>query len=1431
MTGATATSLAVRWLAPANAGRPPISDYDLQYRQEGTTDWTPHDHTGTGRTATLGGLEPNTAYEVQVRAHNDEGTSPWSLSGTGRTKAQEGGRKVTVTNQPPQFGEPSATRSVAENRLAGSAVGAPVVATDPDNDPLTYSLSGSSAFVIDAGSGQITVAAGATLNYETTPSYEVKVAVDDGRGGQGSIPVTIDVTDVDEPPDAPDAPTVTAAALTRLTVAWTAPANAGRPSISDYDLQYRVEGSNAAFADAGYDGTGTTATLSNLTPNTAYEVQVRAHNHEGTSPWSLSGTGRTNANTDPTFAETPGEDGRLLRSVAENTPAGKPIGAPVTATDADGDALTYTLTGPDAASFALDETSGQIQTRAALDYEAKTSYTVTVAVSDAHGGSARLPVTILVTDVDEPPDAPGAPTVSGASTTSVTVAWTAPANAGRPPIRDYDLQYRIEGSDAAFADANYNGTGTTATLSGLIPATAYEVQVRAHNHEGTSPWSLSGTGRTNANTNPTFAETPGEDGRLLRSVAENTPAGKPIGAPVTATDADGDALTYTLTGPDASSFALDETSGQIQTHTALNYETRASYSVTVTASDAHGGSARLPVRILVTDVAEPPDAPDAPDAPTVTGVASTSLTVVWLAPTNAGRPPISDYDLQYRVAGSNAAFADAGYDGPATTATLSGLIPATAYEVQVRARNHEGTSAWSLSGTGRTNANTNPTFAETPDSKGSDGEGFGEDDRVQRRVAENTSAGVNIGAPVTATDADGDALTYALIGPDASSFALDETSGQIQTHTALDYETRASYSVTVTASDAHGGSAHLPVRILVTDVDEPPDAPDAPTITGVASTSLTVVWQAPANAGRPPISDYDLQYRVAGRGSFTDAGYDGTGTTATLSGLTPNTAYQVQVRARNHEGTSPWSRSGTGRTSANTKPTFAETPDEAGLLLRRVAENTPGGQPIGTPVTATDADGDALTYALIGPDASSFVLDETSGQIQTYTALNYETRTTYTVAVAVRDAHGGSAILPVRILVTDVAEPPNAPDAPTVTGVASTSLTVVWQAPVNAGRPPISDYDLQYRVAGRGSFTDAAYDGTGTTATLSGLTPATAYEVQVRARNHEGTSPWSRSGTGRTSANTNPTFAETPDSKGSDGEGFGEDDRVQRRVAENTPAGQPIGVPVTATDADGDALTYTLTGPDASSFALDETSGQIQTHTALDYEAKATYTVTIAVSDAHGGSARLPVVILVTDVAEPPDAPDAPTITGVASTSLTVVWQAPANAGRPPISDYDLQYRVAGRGSFIDAGYDGTGTTATLSSLTPATAYEVQVRARNHEGTSPWSRSGTGRTNANTNPTFAETPDSKESDGEGFGEDDRVQRHVAENAPAGQPIGAPVTATDADGDALTYALIGARRFVVCPRRDQRPDTDPRPPRLRGEGHLHRHHRGQRRPRR
>ena len=117
-----------------------------------------------------------------------------TLTGTPSTGA------VTPSNPAPVFAEgTSTTRSVVEGAPEGTAVGDPVAATDADNDTLNYTLEGDDAgsFAIDAGTGQLTVGAGTTLDYGARPAYVVSVTATDPSGYSAAIAVTITVTDDD----------------------------------------------------------------------------------------------------------------------------------------------------------------------------------------------------------------------------------------------------------------------------------------------------------------------------------------------------------------------------------------------------------------------------------------------------------------------------------------------------------------------------------------------------------------------------------------------------------------------------------------------------------------------------------------------------------------------------------------------------------------------------------------------------------------------------------------------------------------------------------------------------------------------------------------------------------------------------------------------------------------------------------------------------------------------------------------------------------------------------------------------------------------------------------------------------------------------------------------------------------------------------------
>ena len=105
------------------------------------------------------------------------------------------------------------------------------------------------------------------------------------------------------------------------------------------------------------------------------------------------------------------------------------------------------------------------------------------------------PMTGPVTPVPMIPGGSGWFSISAATPYSLTVEWREPENTGSA-ITDYDVRYREVGNGGDFTDARHEGTARTATLTGLRPGTAYEVQVRASNATGTGAWSQLGVVRT-----------------------------------------------------------------------------------------------------------------------------------------------------------------------------------------------------------------------------------------------------------------------------------------------------------------------------------------------------------------------------------------------------------------------------------------------------------------------------------------------------------------------------------------------------------------------------------------------------------------------------------------------------------------------------------------------------------------------------------------------------------------------------------------------------------------------------------------------------------------------------------------------------------------------------------------------------------------------
>ena len=178
-----------------------------------------------------------------------------------------------------------------------------------------------------------------------------------------------------------------------------------------------------------------------------------------------------------------------------------------------------------------------------------------------------------------------------------------------------------------------------------------------------------------------------------------------------------------------------------------------------------------------------------------------------------------------------------------------------------------------------------------------------------RNLVENTAPNQNVGLPITATDADGDSLTYTFSGPDMDRFTFVPATAQIRTKSGetYDYETHQLFVVRVTADDGNGGTKTATVVIYIRDMAEPPEAPTSLTLVQAYPTSMALSWTPPDNTGRPAITGYDLQYKKSNETTWT-AGLQGiTETSDSITGLDPSTSYHVQVRANNDEGNGTWS--------------------------------------------------------------------------------------------------------------------------------------------------------------------------------------------------------------------------------------------------------------------------------------------------------------------------------------------------------------------------------------------------------------------------------------------------------------------------------------------------------------------------------------------
>ena len=293
--------------------------------------------------------------------------------------------------------------NVAENQPSGTDVGT-LTTTDQDAaDTHTYSLVAGSGDTDNASftiTGD-TLKTGAQFDFETKNSYTIRVQTDDGHaGGTFEESFTITVTNVN------DAPTDIALSNSSVTENQPSGTDVGTLSTTDQDAAdthtYTLVSGTGDTDNGQFQISGSTLKTNaqfNFEAKNSYSIRVQSDDGQGGTTSKQFTITITDVNEAPTNLALSNS------SVAENQPSGTNVGTLSTTDEDSANTHTYSLvagTGDtDNASFQISGST--LQTKAAFDFETKSSYMIRLQTSDGHGGTFEKQFTVSVTNANDAP--------------------------------------------------------------------------------------------------------------------------------------------------------------------------------------------------------------------------------------------------------------------------------------------------------------------------------------------------------------------------------------------------------------------------------------------------------------------------------------------------------------------------------------------------------------------------------------------------------------------------------------------------------------------------------------------------------------------------------------------------------------------------------------------------------------------------------------------------------------------------------------------------------------------------------------------------------------------------------------------------------------------------------------------------------------------
>ena len=710
-------------------------------------------------------------------------------------------------------------------------------ASDADSTNLSFAISGgadAAHFDINSSNGELSPSI--ALDFENPQdsnqdnTYQLELLVTDPAANSGQLSLSVTIKgEYDEAPVVPTEPQMVDLSLSSISADSIIYTVVATDVDADDQLTYSLGGVDADH----FNLNSATGELSFATFPSASEAQDANKDNVYETEVSVHDLGANSASFDLSISVDPAVAPEFSSASAsvEFPENSADVVYDANATDANGDQLTYSLTGDDASLFAIDADGGAVSFQQAPDFEdpqdqgQDNAYELEISASDGFA-SASQTLSVSVTNLnDESPQLTSAQSVAlNFSEISLnTVIHTVTAT---DPDPDDQLTYSLGGADeASFALDSTSGELSFTQLPSLdTPQDAdqdniYDLETIINDlASNSSSFALTISVVDDIGSAPEFSSD-----SVSVDFSENSAA---IAYTAAATDPDGDAITYSLGGADADLFELDSASGALSFKQAPDYETPLDsdkdndYRLTIAAHDPIGNQAQQSLSISITNLNDnaPTFADPDPDAISVAENTSTDTILYTASASDADGDAIA-----YSLTGSDSAHFNFDSDTAALSFKQSPDFDSpqdqdqdNTYAITITATEADSTHSTSVDlSVEVSDVDEAPQFAQ---------------DAEAIEVPENTST-ASIIYTAAAVDEDGDTITYALSGTDATHFILNSTTGALSFATSPDFENPQDqdgdndYHIEIQATSSNNGvksTASLQLSTSVTDIDETP---------------------------------------------------------------------------------------------------------------------------------------------------------------------------------------------------------------------------------------------------------------------------------------------------------------------------------------------------------------------------------------------------------------------------------------------------------------------------------------------------------------------------------------------------------------------------------------------------------------------------------